>query len=182
MLTEKDYCDYDTCVALKELGFRERCVAYYDTADNVGLLYNTQYTCDVIPCQYDDLLESRNSATEYEVDAPTLYDAQKWLREEKNVIIVVCPYTYNIVDETHTWTYELWFGDNLEIEIHDFNFYEEALSDCAVVFALLYGVFGSAYIQQYKPKPIDVYRGKTTLEITYRDSVAIDSTVVYKVK
>lgn len=28
----------------------------------------------------------------------------------------------------------------------------------------------------------DVYRGKTTLEITYRDSVAIDSIVVYKVK
>ena len=33
MLTEKNYCDYDTCVALKELGFRERCVAYYDTAE-----------------------------------------------------------------------------------------------------------------------------------------------------
>jgi hypothetical protein len=32
------------------------------------------------------------------------------------------------------------------------------------------------------PQAIDVYRGKTTLEITYRDSVAIDSTVVYKVK
>ena len=32
------------------------------------------------------------------------------------------------------------------------------------------------------PTAIDVYRGKTTLEITYRDSVAIDSTVVYKVK
>ena len=29
---------------------------------------------------------------------------------------------------------------------------------------------------------LDVYRGKTTLEITYRDSVAIDSTVVYKVR
>jgi hypothetical protein len=27
-----------------------------------------------------------------------------------------------------------------------------------------------------------IYRGKTTLEITYRDSVAIDSTVVYKVR
>ena len=87
MLTEKDYCDYDTCVALKELGFRERCVAYYDTADNVGLLYNTQYTCDVIPCQYCDLLESRNTATEYEVDVPTLYEAQKWLREEKGMLI-----------------------------------------------------------------------------------------------
>lgn len=31
-----------------------------------------------------------------------------------------------------------------------------------------------------KPKPIDVYQGKTTLEITYRDSVAIDSVVVFK--
>ena len=33
-----------------------------------------------------------------------------------------------------------------------------------------------------KPEALDVYRGKTTLEITYRDSVAIDSIVVYKVK
>ena len=27
---------------------------------------------------------------------------------------------------------------------------------------------------------LDAYRGKTTLEITYRDSVAVDSVVVYK--
>ena len=33
-----------------------------------------------------------------------------------------------------------------------------------------------------KPTALDVYRGKTTLGITYRDSVAIDSTVVYKVR
>lgn len=33
-----------------------------------------------------------------------------------------------------------------------------------------------------RPTALDVYRGKTTLEITYRDSVAIDSTVVYKVR
>lgn len=31
-----------------------------------------------------------------------------------------------------------------------------------------------------EPKPIDVYRNKTTLEVTYRDGVAIDSTVVFK--
>ena len=30
------------------------------------------------------------------------------------------------------------------------------------------------------PTALDVYRGKTTLEITYRDSVAIDSVVVFK--
>ena len=37
-------------------------------------------------------------------------------------------------------------------------------------------------IEYNTPTALDVYRGKTTLEITYRDSVAIDSTVVYKVK
>ncbi len=32
----------------------------------------------------------------------------------------------------------------------------------------------------YKPTAMDVYQGKTTLEITYRQGIAIDSTVVYK--
>ena len=30
------------------------------------------------------------------------------------------------------------------------------------------------------PKAIDVYRGRTTLEITYKDSIPIDSVVVFK--
>ena len=30
------------------------------------------------------------------------------------------------------------------------------------------------------PKAIDVYRGSTTLEITYRNGIPIDSTVVWK--
>lgn len=33
-----------------------------------------------------------------------------------------------------------------------------------------------------KPKAIDVYRDKTTLEITYKNSVPIDSVVVWKNK
>ena len=43
-------------------------------------------------------------------------------------------------------------------------------------------LIGIVVCLQLGVKPIDVYRGKTTLEVTYRDSVAIDSTVVYKVK
>ena len=31
-----------------------------------------------------------------------------------------------------------------------------------------------------QPSAMDVYQGKTTLEVTYKDSVAIDSTVVFK--
>ena len=31
-----------------------------------------------------------------------------------------------------------------------------------------------------KPTAMDVYQGKTTLEITYRDGIPIDSVVVFK--
>lgn len=37
-------------------------------------------------------------------------------------------------------------------------------------------------IKRPTPTALDVYRGKTTLEITYIDSVAVDSVVVYKVR
>ena len=46
MLTEKDYCDYDTCVALEELGYPE------------VMAFNKPFL---------------------------LYEAQKWLREEKKI-------------------------------------------------------------------------------------------------
>ena len=34
----------------------------------------------------------------------------------------------------------------------------------------------------YEPKAIDVYRNKTTLEITYKDGIPVDSVVVFKDK
>ena len=37
-------------------------------------------------------------------------------------------------------------------------------------------------IEWGKPQAMDVYRGITTLEITYKDSVAVDSVVVFKDK
>ena len=64
---EKEFCDYETSVALKELGFREKCPTYYDMEDNVGLLLNTQWTSDCMPCQFIDCLESHNSNTSDDV-------------------------------------------------------------------------------------------------------------------
>ena len=46
---------------------------------------------------------------------------------------------------------------------------------------IFYGCF-MMLEQVEEPSALDVYRGKTTLEITYRDSVAVDSVVVYKMK
>lgn len=50
------------------------------------------------------------------------------------------------------------------------------------VVGAIVGVFLYQIILSDTPTALDVYRGKTTLEITYRDSVAVDSVVVYKVK
>ena len=38
------------------------------------------------------------------------------------------------------------------------------------------------YQESFKPTAMDVYKGKTTLEITYKDGVPVDSAVVFKDK
>lgn len=81
---------------LKEKGFKEKCLTYYDVIDNVGLLYNTQYTNDLSPCQYTDLLQSHNTDvsaylsddSEYCVDAPTISQVLNWLREALEIDIL----------------------------------------------------------------------------------------------
>ena len=43
-----------------------------------------------------------------------------------------------------------------------------------IVIAVQMGLIAS------EPSALDVYQGKTTLQITYRDSIPVDSVVVYK--
>lgn len=56
---------------------------------------------------------------------------------------------------------------------------------CGIVIIIVAVVFlaGTLFgLNLAKPSAMDVYQGKTTLEITYKSGVAIDSTVVYKNK
>ena len=48
-----------------------------------------------------------------------------------------------------------------------------------VVIGVIIPVIGRE-LDNPQPKAIDVYRGKTTLQITYQDSIPIDTTVVWK--
>lgn len=54
----------------------------------------------------------------------------------------------------------------------------KAITIYSFIFSFI--VFILLLLQLDKPTPMDVYRGKTTLEITYKDKVPIDSTVVWK--
>ena len=90
MLTEKDYCDKDLSATLMEMGFRGFGLFYYEK-DSSKLKAIHQ------------ILTARTAKALGHTLAVSLYEAQKWLREEKNIIVEVfvdddsdTPITYNI--------------------------------------------------------------------------------------
>ena len=109
-----EICGFEIAKKLKEKGFKEKCLTYYDVIDNVGLLYNTQYTNDLSPCQYTDLLQSHNTDvtayqsddSEYCVDAPTISQVMKWLRETHNIHIFTDFFLSNGDTKIH-WIYRI---------------------------------------------------------------------------
>lgn len=78
MLTNKDYCDYDTSIALGELGFPLKRMKVKNFIDG----------------QFSDSIVT-----------VLLYEAQKWLREEKKIHIVPRIYLYHDINlnEKTSW-------------------------------------------------------------------------------
>ena len=76
MLTEKDYCDKDLSATLMEMGFRGFGNFYYEK-DSSKLKATHQF------------LTIRTAKELGHILAISLYEAQKWLREEKNIHIEV---------------------------------------------------------------------------------------------
>ena len=87
----EDFVTFDIAKKLKEKGFIEDCIAYYHTDGE--LLYNRdQYRGG----DYKSLLRSYNSLPKNPIgceqtDAPTISQVLKWLREEKDIDLVINP-------------------------------------------------------------------------------------------
>ena len=60
--------------------------------------------------------------------------------------------------------------------------YDISATSFITICFLTVGILVSLLVILEEPQAMDVYKGKTTLEITYKDGVAIDSTVVFKSK
>lgn len=75
-------------------------------------------------------------------------------------------------------TFVMW--TLIEVIFSDFNINEVhgAVIITIGVIAFITAVLLS--IESYNPTAIDVYRGKTVLEVTYRGKIPINSTVVFK--
>ena len=79
MLTEKDYCDKDLSLALKEAGYIGQGRCYYDLDKEPNKLRHFGI----------QVLTTRSAEALNFVLAVHLYEAQKWLREEKNLHIEI---------------------------------------------------------------------------------------------
>ena len=122
MITE-DYCSYEVAKLLKEKGFDEPCDNYYDQSSDEP----QQLTLDEMYYSYDEFLK-----------APTQQMAMKWLREEKNIFIVIEPHAYDYVNEKNkSYSCSLWIGDNYYeyLESKDYPSYEEAV-ESAIKYSL----------------------------------------------
>lgn len=98
MLTNKDYCDYDTSVALGELGFPLKRMKVKNFIDG----------------QFSDSIVT-----------VLLYEAQKWLREEKKIEVNA---TYDNVVELHWhWYMKSLTNRNQITSIINHDSYEQAL-------------------------------------------------------
>lgn len=113
-MIKEAYCSFEVATILKEKGFNESC-----------------YTCYV----EKEISHYDYSSTNYElidgvISCPTLQMAMKWLREEKNTLIVIEPHDYDYINEkSKSFSWSLWAGDNYyeHIESKDYPSYEEAI-------------------------------------------------------
>ena len=121
----EDFVSYDIAVKLKEKGFKEKCYAYYFPKGSELIFNHNPFSGGIV----EDCLYSNNSlpnecmASDF-VDAPTISQVLKWLREEKKIYVQMemCGRRYKCS------LYERkWFDSYLVCELHvEFKSYELA--------------------------------------------------------
>lgn len=135
-MNKEDYCSYELAKALKACGFDEPCLTFYDADKELGRALD--------PDNFNHLGETYQGEWFTDtISAPSLYAAQKWLREVKGIIVIVDPdwdsEDYCSSDYlTGEWYFCVWkdgdrvrcnFDPNAEVErIWMFEKYEQALS------------------------------------------------------
>lgn len=116
-MIKEAYVSFETAKLLKDKGFyAEDCFAFYKKNGEIGFLQTFGDIAD-----YD---------SETCVIAPTHQMAMAWLREEKNIFIVIEPHAYDYVNEKNkSYVCSLWVGDNYYeyLESRDYPSYEKAV-------------------------------------------------------
>lgn len=78
-MKKEDYVSLEVAKLLKDKGYNEYCGAYYHL--------NWEDVAEEERFEIAPNHDFRNRDNGYRVGAPTLYEASKWLRENKNILI-----------------------------------------------------------------------------------------------
>lgn len=133
-MTHEDFVTYEQAEKLKELGFRWKCHYRFNIDKQIvpNVVYNN---CGV---DSDDVAVDVNFRCIGDISAPTLAQAQKWLREVKDIIIGIDFDNWHDKYECHVYKRMGYKGELIRDtygsqlvtnEFHeDFDTYEQAFS------------------------------------------------------
>ena len=123
-MIQEAYVSFEVAKLLKEKGFNCPCKVVYSPK---GIIKH--YLKEEV---YAHNLKGHKKL------CPTHQMALAWLREEKNIFIVIEPHAYDYINEKNTsYVYSLWQGDNYyeNPELKSYPSYEEAV-EAAIKYCL----------------------------------------------
>lgn len=126
----EDFVSFELAKKLREKGFQERSIAYYD---NFGVFRFNECTCMSDDCIIDiaGLMWCHNNKTgSTYIDAPTIAQVLKWFREKKGILIAIDVFK-DYTSELVGWGYNIVLIDKYEVCHHCCNFdnYEQSAVD-----------------------------------------------------
>lgn len=85
----REFVTFEIAKKLKEKGFRERCLAFYTNDDTLYYNYYHKAVASYIDRYLFHNINPKGSVSGKFVDAPTISQVLKWLREEKKIFITI---------------------------------------------------------------------------------------------
>ena len=108
---KEDFVSFDLAEKLKEKGFMEKCLCRYRKYSKT-LQPNEVQPKIARKIDYSEFFKCYNSYIDNDIDAPTISQVLKWLRE-KNIILSLIP-SYFEGNICLGWDCDIWVNGNYE--------------------------------------------------------------------
>lgn len=121
-----EICGFEIAKKLKEKGFEDNCIGYYDYAGEFHYNYESAISNkEIYFChsKYDNIWHRDL------VDTPTISQVLKWLRKKKNIFVV----TFIADDSDTPLTYEIYMGTECLLTHHGEYFTLQEWDKCNLV-------------------------------------------------
>ena len=100
----EEFVSFDLAKKLKEKGFKNNCIGYYDYAGEFHYNYESDIANkEIYFChnKYDNIWHRDL------VDAPTISQVLKWLRDDKKIHIMIDIWKVDVDDIIYKWGYDI---------------------------------------------------------------------------